>query len=57
MVRRSRTARAAVRDEIVERLGDRDARKLAALLREVSEIYGGLDAIGDRRVRPTDGLG
>jgi len=57
MVQRSRTARAAVRDEIVERLGERDARTLAALLREVSEIYGGLDAISDRRVRPTDGLG
>jgi DNA-binding MarR family transcriptional regulator len=56
MLRRSREARAAVRDEIRDRLGDRDAQKLGVLLREVCDLYGGLDAIADRRLRPPDEL-
>jgi len=57
MLRRSRRARAALRDEIVERLGEQSTRALVARLREVGELYGGLDAIAKRRLRPPDGLG
>jgi hypothetical protein len=45
-----------VADEIVERLGARDAAKLAALLRAVADLYGGMDTIAARRLRPVQPL-
>ena len=56
MVQRSRAERATVQGEIAKRLGTADARQLARFLREVCELYGGLDAIGSRTVQPTEGL-
>jgi hypothetical protein len=45
-----------MQDEIVDALGERDARKLAALLRSVCDLSGGLDVIAGRRLRPRDDL-
>jgi DNA-binding MarR family transcriptional regulator len=56
MLQRSRRARATVQAEIVDALGVRDARKLAALLRSVCDLSDGLDVIAGHRLRPRDDL-
>jgi DNA-binding MarR family transcriptional regulator len=57
MLAASRRARADLRREVVDRLGERDAARLTELLRSVCDLHGGLDLIASRRLRPTDGLG
>jgi DNA-binding MarR family transcriptional regulator len=56
MLAASRRARVAAADEIAARLGERKRRELLRLLRSVSELYGGIDAIAGRRVRPVEDL-
>ena len=56
MLARVRAAQDAVADEIVEHLGAHDAAELDRLLRSLLDLYGGLDVIADRRIRPSLGL-
>ena len=56
MLARVREAQDAVAEQIVEHLGARDARELDRLLNSLCDLYGGLDVIADRRIRPSLGL-
>jgi DNA-binding MarR family transcriptional regulator len=56
MLARIREAQDAVAQEIVEHLGADDARELDRLLHSLCDLYGGLDVIADRRIRPSLGL-
>jgi DNA-binding MarR family transcriptional regulator len=56
MLARIRQAQDEVADEIVEHLGDHDTAELYRLLRSLCDLYGGIDVIADRRIRPSLGL-
>jgi DNA-binding MarR family transcriptional regulator len=56
MLARVRGAQDAVAEQIVAHLGADDAAELDRLLRSLLDLYGGLDVIADRRIRPSLGL-
>jgi DNA-binding MarR family transcriptional regulator len=56
MLARVRRAQDEVADDIVAHLGEHDTEELYRLLRSLCDLYGGLDVIADRRIRPSLGL-
>jgi DNA-binding MarR family transcriptional regulator len=56
MLAASRRARREVAEQIGAALGDRDLDRLTMLLRRVSEVFGGLEAISGRRIQPVEEL-
>jgi DNA-binding MarR family transcriptional regulator len=56
MLAKVRESQDAVAEEIVAHLGARDAAELDRLLRSLLDLYGGVDVIADRRIRPSLGL-